>query len=274
MTLDEELKEAERQKFLAEAEKARTEQKKIELDYNTQLRDSKRSWFLKEKFWKNFVSIFLGFSILGFYVNFIILPSFQKDNIELSLENSKHKKELSDKELRLQDDSVKLHAEKIKNDSFSAVVYSKEIIIDSLGKAYRNLLLTVETNQGSNSGKINEATHLVKNALQNLNITENLSTRENMPKKKIEALFTFTNGLGLCNLSVFSNGTLIQSRQVDQSSTVEIELAAGLYVFAISGTTTGQVVIDVHGKDISVTPSIPITFSTKVFNAALAVGIK
>jgi hypothetical protein len=274
MTLDEKIKEAELEKLLAEVEKTRAEQKTIELDYDKQLKELSINWFLKEKFWKNFVSIFLGFSILGFYTNYIILPSFQKDNIELSLENSRHKMELNDKEIHLKEDSIKLKIEKIKNDSFNAVVYSKGIIIDSIGKAYKNLLIAIERYKDKNIKKINEATYSVKKVLKNLNLNDSLNSIENKLKNKVSVSFKFLNGIGKSTLAIFSNGILIQMREVNSSATIEVELTTGLYVFSISGVSTGNATIDVQGKDITVTPNTPINFYSGMFNESITVGIK
>ena len=79
-SLEEQLKKSEINKNIQEVEKTKKEIEKIQAETNL----INKSWWTKPDSW---VSI-LGLSALAFFFNYVIIPSSQKDNIELSLKNA------------------------------------------------------------------------------------------------------------------------------------------------------------------------------------------
>lgn len=246
MTPSEEINDFERLKLVAEAQKAQIELKKIKLEYREQLKVSRKKWYNKESFWRNFVSIFLGFTILGFYINYIIIPSSQIQNIELSLENTKHKEELNEKGKRLKIDSINLYLLKKRNDSLSVVLYSKQIINDSLQSgfkiAYSNLN---KMNKGNTINTVQKANQAVTKVLRSLNLTDSLKPQENIAKKRIKIEVLFSNGFGSCTLRILNNGLEVATYSIQGSRSEELLLPSGLYAISIAGNSTGNTTLQI-----------------------------
>jgi len=148
-TFDDQVKAAERDKYLAEAAKANAEKEKIEFE----LSESKR-FFNTKTIW----SVILGVGFLGFFINYVVVPTFNKENIELETKNAitqdsiqiqkrllRNKidslnkqiginRKISDKNNALSDNikksSITLSSFQKKNDSLQkAVVKSKSLLI-------------------------------------------------------------------------------------------------------------------------------------------------
>lgn len=115
LNLEDQVKAANRDKLLAEAEKAKSERKRVEFDLFELQSETNKSWFFKkDAITKIGTSVVLVITFLSFFIPFVVLPAFNKDNIELATQNAitkdslyKQGKILIDKTKILQSDSVK-----------------------------------------------------------------------------------------------------------------------------------------------------------------------
>src|SRR4051794_21987721 len=103
INIDEQIKIAQKERILAEIKKIESEIVKIDAENKV----ANKPWYGKSKFWQQFLSIFIGVSILGFYINFIIVPTANISTLKLELENQKKEKMLNEKENKLEEDSLK-----------------------------------------------------------------------------------------------------------------------------------------------------------------------
>lgn len=89
--LDEQIKAAERDKYLAEAKKVEAEKERINFQHEQEKKESLKPW------WKSlgFRQILIGTTALGFYITYVIIPAFNIENIQLKLENQKGLKKLA-----------------------------------------------------------------------------------------------------------------------------------------------------------------------------------
>jgi hypothetical protein len=274
MTLDEQVKEAERLKLIAETKKADAELKKIELDYSEQLNELAKPWYIKRKFWNNLASFLIGFSILGFYIEYIILPAAKKDNIELGLENARHMKDLYMQEALLKEDSTKLEKERSQIAADSAAVLSEGLIIDSVSKAYSNLLHSVEQNKVNNTARINAAVNIVRNVQAGLNLTDSMQPTNILPKRKIKVSVLFKNSQDFCDVNVYSNGKTVAGIGIIRSTNWEVELHPGLYVFLFAGNSLGTIEVHVQGQDTFGESDKKLTIPPGPFNQILEVNVE
>jgi hypothetical protein len=211
---------------------------------------------------------------LTFYVNYIILPTFQRDNIELSLENSKTKKKLDARESTLYTDSLKLIEAKNRNDSILGAVNSQRVVLDSVKKAFNNLLLSSESHSQSTSGGIAQAVVGVKKALKNLNIDSNLNSNLHADKSNVTINVSFGGGMGHVSLGIFLNGTQLEKFAVDRSESLSAALVPGLYYFMVIGYAEGNISLNIQGKGIKITPNTPVTFGPGLFNPSFVVEVQ
>src|SRR5690242_20557879 len=84
LTIDEQVKIAERDKYLAEANKAITEQARIQFELDELLKESKKEWYRKKEFGYNISKWAVGIGFLIFFINYAVLPATNKNNIELA----------------------------------------------------------------------------------------------------------------------------------------------------------------------------------------------
>ncbi|MBI3234955.1 MAG: hypothetical protein HYZ42_13130 [Bacteroidetes bacterium] len=125
---------AETAKFEAETAKVKAEDLRIEFDYAIAQKEENKKWWLKKAFLKNFVTILTGFGILGFYINYAIIPAFNSENLQLKLQNQKAEIRNFETEQRLRKDSAEIAAQRLKVDSLYEVqifLVSEKIKSDS-----------------------------------------------------------------------------------------------------------------------------------------------
>ncbi len=106
--IDDELKIAERDKYIAEknkldeeAAKAKAEHLRITLDYEEAKEEKDKHFIRKKNSRQILISTFVGLSILGFYINFLIVPAFKTDSINMSLDIAKKNRQLESGNLKL-----------------------------------------------------------------------------------------------------------------------------------------------------------------------------
>jgi len=144
-SLSDQVKAAERDKYLAEAAKANAEKEKIEFD----LSQSKK-FFNTKTIW----SVILGVGFLGFFITYVVIPAANKENIEISTQNA-----ITKESLRKQRDT--LLNEK-----------------DSLNKVRTNLNKQINDNKkiADENNKLNDSVNNAKRKLESLkNQTNSLS---------------------------------------------------------------------------------------------------
>ncbi len=108
ISIEDQVKAAERDKFLAEAKKAESERKKIDYELAESIKETSKPTWRKKEFRNTLIAIFLGLSFLGFYIEYAVLPFVNRDNLLLSVENAKAQKRLIEGQEQLHTDSLKL----------------------------------------------------------------------------------------------------------------------------------------------------------------------
>jgi len=183
LTLSEQVKSAERDKYLAEAEKAKSEKIKIDKEIN------RYKYFLTRT---EIFTILAAIPIFWFYYEFLAKPIFDRDNILNSLENSKQKKSLDilSKSLDSQKMVIKRKSKVIYNDS----VNNHELLIAlnneqiSLQKATSHItFLTTLTRKSKSQKQILAA----QEKLQKINDSLLNAARIGESPYRVETTFAF-----------------------------------------------------------------------------------
>ncbi len=125
-TLDDEIKQAKRDKFLAEIEKTNAERNKVLHETEEAIKESKRPWWWTTKVRQNIIPGIIGLGFLGFYISYAVVPAFQVENMHLKLDNERVAKILFDREQRLVSDSLELRVKIRFIDSLSNTLIFKE----------------------------------------------------------------------------------------------------------------------------------------------------
>lgn len=130
----------------AEIAKLEAETKRIDYDRQKLEEDDKKKWVFKETFWKNIIAIVLGLGVLGFYINYAIVPAFQYENLRLRNENqetgfllSKSKKQFSKDSITLSIQKDSLNRQKRVTDSLYLLLLKKDSSINVLLKQSQRL---------------------------------------------------------------------------------------------------------------------------------------
>lgn len=134
MHLEEEIKAAELKKLTAETAKAEAEKVRIDFDYAVAKKEEEKKWWRKKRFIKDLTTTLAGFGILGFYINYAIIPAFQSENLQLKLINQKAELRNQEAEQRLKKDSIELATQRLKVDSLYEIqtfLVSEYIKLDS-----------------------------------------------------------------------------------------------------------------------------------------------
>jgi hypothetical protein len=97
-TLDSQIKKAERDRLLAEAEKIKSEKIKIDLEANLLQKESSLLWFKKKEFWGVFSGSLIAWTAVSFYITFSVVPVSEIHNNQVTLENTKKSDSLYTKE--------------------------------------------------------------------------------------------------------------------------------------------------------------------------------
>lgn len=106
LNLDDQLKAAERDKYLAEAKKAESEKQKTDFEFLQLKSEREKVWWLQLKFRQSLISVLIGISFLGFYINYIVIPLSTIDNLELKLNNKVEEIKLFELDNKLKHDSI------------------------------------------------------------------------------------------------------------------------------------------------------------------------
>ena len=180
--LDDEIKRAELLKLLAETKKIYSEKSKIDCSYQTK----KKRWYTSGKYWSQLVIII---TLLGFYINFAVIPASNIANTRLELENLKKEKNIFDQEQHLAKLSVDLHASKNLYDSlnFKFIMVSKEK--NSLDSSYRDLRTARARVNNSKSRISDTRLDSIDRKIEN---TLNLLNKYNETKKESSLHFIVT----------------------------------------------------------------------------------
>lgn len=141
-SLDEEIKIAERNKYLAETEKVNAEKDKILFELQEAKSESQKNWWQSSKVKQNIIPGLIGLSFLGFYINYAVLPAFQAENLRLNLDNEKVGALLYKKEQKLFADSVRLKRGIKFNDSLTKLIILQTAELENAKKT----IDTISTN--------------------------------------------------------------------------------------------------------------------------------
>ncbi|TCC97210.1 LptF/LptG permease family protein [Pedobacter hiemivivus] len=169
--LEEQVKIAERDKYIAESKKALAEADKIYFEYGESKRESQKKWWQTKNFRQQLIAVLLGVSLIGFYLNYVVIPTTQAEAIRLNLKNAVAEKNLDSKAKEL--DSIKkaLLKNGIFLNSFRKNLTYKAQVIDSLKKTINDIQRTNETVNLILSKKRLDTIklNLAQNKLRNLN---------------------------------------------------------------------------------------------------------
>jgi hypothetical protein len=86
--------DAEISKIKAEERKLEAERQKIELEFQELKRESAKAWYGRQTFQRFMITILLGAPLVGFYMNYVIIPVAQTDVINARLDNARTKEQL------------------------------------------------------------------------------------------------------------------------------------------------------------------------------------
>jgi hypothetical protein len=164
-SVDELIKKAELEKLISERLKTDAEREKISFEHDIVKKEEEKKWWTKSKFRQQIVAVLLGLSVLGFYITYIVIPSFSINNIKLELDNQKKEKVLYEKSIRLAVDSATLKQLLGENDSIYNKLISDEHKIVLLERG-RNRIDSIY-NELLAASKIDKAKLLQLNELKN-----------------------------------------------------------------------------------------------------------
>lgn len=105
-SIERQIREAERDKLLAEIGKVKAETNQIDFECN----ESSKSWIKKKEFWSILVGTLIAWTAVGFYITFSVIPLSEIHNNEVTLENNKKSAALfeSERQLHLAYDTLKI----------------------------------------------------------------------------------------------------------------------------------------------------------------------
>ncbi len=139
LSISDQLKAAERDKYLAETAKAKSEKEQI--DY--ELKQSKRIFNVKT-IW----SVIVGVSFLGFFINYVIVPAANKENIELATKNAITSDSLFKQKILLEEKSLIL---KKQNDTLLMRSHQLTIIQKKYDTLYSEFVKLQINNKNQNT---------------------------------------------------------------------------------------------------------------------------
>jgi hypothetical protein len=99
--LEDQLKAAERDKYLSETRKAESEKAKIDLEAEKIKKENNKPW------WQTQFSGLLGIGFLGFFITFVIYPMSKIENKELMLQTKIDAEKLHEDEIKFKNDSLR-----------------------------------------------------------------------------------------------------------------------------------------------------------------------
>jgi hypothetical protein len=126
LTVEQQVKEAERDKLLAEADKARAEKIKIDLESKELLEEQSKSWWTKKSNLKGIIGAIIAIPLMAFYFDYVIGPVSEIHNVELTLENAKKSDTLNLKEKQLKQANDTLHQNQIYLSQVAKVVFQEK----------------------------------------------------------------------------------------------------------------------------------------------------
>lgn len=127
LSLEDQVKAANRDKLLAEAAKAKSEKEKVDFDLNESKKDVNQKWiFKKDSISKIATLAIFTITFLSFFIPFVVLPAFNKDNIELATQNAITKDSLYKQGKFLAIETKTLSKESQKNSALSQKLNTKE----------------------------------------------------------------------------------------------------------------------------------------------------
>lgn len=148
MSIEDQIKAAELKKLVAETEKIEAERDKVKaedmriaLDYKIAQKEEKKKW--KKEDLKILYGVLAAITILAFYINYLIIPFANSENLQLKLQNQKAEIRNFETEQRLRKDSAELAAQRLKVDSLYDVqsfLVSEKIKSDSARLSLQNQL--------------------------------------------------------------------------------------------------------------------------------------
>ena len=155
----EELKKiAETNKFNAETNKAEAEKIKIEFETAELKKEASRKWWLKLSFRKQLISIILGAGILGFYINYFIIPMFNAENFALKLQNQKAEERIFQAQNRVMADSLNLAYQLKITDSLKVALQNESNDRKKLDALYKEILKSSELEKMISSKRFKQLT--------------------------------------------------------------------------------------------------------------------
>jgi hypothetical protein len=158
MNWDELKKVAETNKLNAETNKAQAEIVKIEFETTELKKEASRKWWLRLAFRKQLVSIVLGAGILGFYINYFIIPMFNAENMALKLENQKAEERIFKAQKRVTADSLNLANQLQITDSLKTALQNESNDRKKLDALYKEILRSSEQDKMIFSKKFKQLT--------------------------------------------------------------------------------------------------------------------
>ncbi len=99
--IDDELKAAHRDKYLAQAEAAKSQKLLLDLEFKEKAKLYSKSWIKKKETWAILIGTLVAWTAVGFYITTSIIPLSEIHNNQVTLENTKKSDTLYEKEKQL-----------------------------------------------------------------------------------------------------------------------------------------------------------------------------
>jgi hypothetical protein len=152
ISLEDQVKAAERDKLIAETEKIKAERDK--------------RWWLTAQFWRSLIKSIVGLTFLGFVITYILIPLHNHDimqakidNLQLSMDNKIAANKLYEKEIKFKKDSIKfineINSIKIDLDKKAKIIELQKSSRDSVEIGYQKV---IKNYKEENDSKIQQAT--------------------------------------------------------------------------------------------------------------------
>lgn len=165
INLEDQVKAANRDKLLEEAKKAKSETEKVEFDLSELKKEVDKNWFIRKDSISKIATLFVFvITFLSFFIPFVVVPAFNRDNIELATQNAITKDSLYKQGKILVNKTIALEADSINNYKLSLSLNNKENELAEAIRArkevdsnYKAVFKLYNENSNKNSQKLNVA---------------------------------------------------------------------------------------------------------------------
>lgn len=162
MDWDELKKIAETNKFNAEANKAEAEKLKVDFETAELKKEAAKKWWLKRSFRAQILSVFIGISIIGFYITYVVVPASNVENMSLKLENQKAELRIFNAQKTITLDSQTLAIQIKDTDSLNMILSAEINNNKKRDSIYKRLIQNYENDKANFSSSFKQLAESAK----------------------------------------------------------------------------------------------------------------